>query len=135
MLRYAPPPPLTKWCITRARRRRHIFPVVLEVMSIAGHGDLDVVVRQQPIERGEFFRGVGDVMAFRNGRNVVSSGDARMADDGHENLPRLRLRARSSHAHCRASSVRRMPVSIPSSAKSLVCNSKNGVRCVPTSTW
>src|SRR5262249_4868849 len=50
------------------------------------------------------------------------------------NLPRVRSSARSIHAHCRSSTVRRTPLSIASSAKSSVCNSKNGARWVPTST-
>ena len=50
------------------------------------------------------------------------------------NLPRLRSSARSSHAHCRWSTVRNMPVSIASSAKSSVCISKKGARWSPTLT-
>src|SRR5258708_11793015 len=48
------------------------------------------------------------------------------------NLPRLRSRARSIHASCRSSTVRKMPVSIASRAKSSVCNSKKGARWIPT---
>ena len=58
-------------------------------------------------------------MAFGNRGSIMAAGETW---DGPTiammNLPRLRSSARSSHAHCRSSTVRRMPVSIASSAKS-----------------
>ena len=60
-----------------------VFPVIFKVVRIAGHGDLDVVGRQEPIECSEFFRRFGDILAFGNRRNVVAACETWMADDGH----------------------------------------------------
>ena len=60
--------------------------IILEVMRIPGHGDLDIVVRQEAIERREIFRRFGDIMAFRSRRKIPPAGEARMADYGHNEL-------------------------------------------------
>src|SRR5258708_7783654 len=60
-----------------------VFPVIFKVVRIAGHGDLDVVGRQELIERSELFGRFGDILAFGNRRNVVAASETWMADDGH----------------------------------------------------
>ena len=52
-----------------------VFPVILKVVRIAGHYDLDVAGRKKPIERCELFRGFGNILALSNWWNVVAACD------------------------------------------------------------
>jgi hypothetical protein len=55
-------------------------------MRIAGHGDSDILAGQEVIERGEAFRGFGDIMPFGSQGNIMTAGEARMAHDCHGEL-------------------------------------------------
>ena len=124
-LRYAPPPPLTKWCAVR--RPAGALGVVLEVVRVARHDDRDAVFAQQC------------AAARANPRSsptcVVAARVERVAEDGHRRTCRERGRARRrSHASCAGSTVLATPVSTAMSANRSVCTSKNGARWKPVGT-
>ena len=83
MLMYAPPPPLTKWCIVPRNAARLVMLLVkLQVMRVTGHDHLDLMFPQELVNGGkERFAGT---RRFRN--------DVRRTLLGHP-LPRVRFRS------------------------------------------
>ena len=86
MLRYAPPPPLTKWYIERPSPPRVVrLLVVFEVVRVAGHDHIDGVLLQQVVDAR---RSPASSVAL-----IVAGGVERMAEDHHLELAAGRARA------------------------------------------